>query len=104
MEGSNNIGVIAGGGQFPRLFIEAAKKSGKEIVVVGFKGETEDDVVASADQFCWVKLGQVGKVIRYFKKNCVSEAVFLGTITKTRIFRDLFLDFTAVCHEPQGSP
>lgn len=92
MEGSEKIGVIAGGGQFPRLFIEAAKEFGKKSVVVGFKGETADDVVAAADQFCWVKLGQVGKVIRYFKKNAVSEAVFLGTITKTRIFRDVFLD------------
>jgi len=96
MNGSNNIGVIAGGGQFPRLFIEAAKKSGKNLIVVGFKSETEDDVVSAADQFIWVKLGQVGKVIRYFKKHSVSEAVFLGTITKTRIFRDLFLDFKAL--------
>jgi len=93
MEGSGKIGVIAGGGQFPLLFIDAARDSGKESVVVGFKGETSDEVVNAADQFCWVKLGQLGKVIKYFKNNSVSEAVFLGTITKTRIFRDIFFDF-----------
>lgn len=93
MNSGSNIGVIAGGGQFPRLFIEAAKEKGRQAVVVGFKGETADDVVAAADQFCWVKLGQLGKVIRFFKKNNVAEAVFLGTITKTRIFRDVFFDF-----------
>lgn len=93
MKMTGKIGVIAGGGQFPQLFIEAAKGFGKQSVVVGFKGETSEDVVRLADQFCWVKLGQLGKVIRYFKNNNVSEAVFLGTITKTRIFRDVFFDF-----------
>jgi len=93
MEISDTIGVIAGGGQFPRLFIEAAKDSGKRPVVVGFKGETDNELVASADDFCWVKLGQLGKVISFFKKNGVVETVFLGTITKTRMFRDVFFDF-----------
>ncbi len=92
MEGSGNIGVIAGGGQFPRLFIEAAKDSGRKSIVVGFKGETAPEVATAADCFCWVKLGQLGKVIQFFKKNNVAEAVFLGTITKTRIFRDVFFD------------
>ena len=92
MDGQTNIGVIAGGGQFPKLFIDAAKETGRKSVVVGFKGETADDVVRAADQFCWVKLGQLGKVIRFFKKNNVAEAVFLGTITKTRMFRDVFFD------------
>ncbi|HKJ65985.1 MAG TPA: UDP-2,3-diacylglucosamine diphosphatase LpxI [Desulfopila sp.] len=93
MEISDTIGVIAGGGQFPRLFIEAARDSGKRPVVVGFKGETDKELVDSADDFCWVKLGQLGKVISFFKKNGVAEAVFLGTITKTRMFRDVFFDF-----------
>lgn len=89
---SNRIGVIAGGGQFPKLFMDAAQRAGREPVVIGFKGETSEEVVAAVDLSSWVKLGQLGKVIRFFKKNQVSEAVFLGTITKTRIFRDVFFD------------
>lgn len=92
MSGSENIGVIAGGGQFPRLFVEAAHDSGKKAVVIAFRGETSDEVISIADEICWVKLGQVGKVIKFFKKHSVAEAVFLGTITKTRIFRDVFFD------------
>lgn len=92
MAGSGKIGVIAGGGQFPLLFIDAARKSGMESVVVAFKGETAEEVASQADHFCWVKLGQLGKVINFFKKHNVAEAVFLGTITKTRIFRDVFFD------------
>ncbi len=87
-----NIGVIAGGGQFPRLFIDAARKAGRKSVVVGFKGETDASVARMADEFCWMKLGQLGKVIKFFKTNQVTETVFLGTITKTRMFLDILPD------------
>jgi len=90
--GLNKIGIIAGSGQFPFLFTEAAHKLGKYVVVVAHKGETDEKVVQEADSACWVKLGQLGKVINFFKKENVHEIVFLGPITKTKIFRDLFPD------------
>jgi DUF1009 family protein len=89
---SNKIGIIAGGGQFPLLFTEAAQKLGKYVVVVAHKGETDKKVVKAADSARWVKLGQLGKVISFFKKEAVHEVVFLGPITKTQIFRDLLPD------------
>lgn len=87
-----NIGIIAGGGQFPLLFVEAARKAGRTVLVVAHKGETAPEVAEAADGVCWVKLGQLGKVIKFFKSNRVSEAVFLGSITKTKIFRDVLPD------------
>jgi len=86
------IGIIAGGGQFPLLFIEAAHKAGRFVVVVAHKGETDERVTEAADSSCWVKLGQLGKVIRFLKAENVREVVFLGPITKTQIFRDLLPD------------
>ncbi len=87
-----NIGIIAGGGQFPLLFVEAARQAGRTVMVVAHRGETAPEVAEAADGVCWVKLGQLGKVIRFFKNNRVSEAVFLGSITKTEIFRDVLPD------------
>lgn len=87
-----SIGIIAGGGQFPLLFIEAAHAAGRRVVVVAHKGETDEKVSAAADAVCWVKLGQLGKVIAFFKQQGVGETVFLGTITKTQIFRDVLPD------------
>jgi UDP-2,3-diacylglucosamine hydrolase len=92
----NNIGVIAGGGQFPLLFIKAAQKAGRRVVVVAHKGETDEEVAKAADAVCWVKLGQLGKVISFFKKEGVGETVFLGTITKTQIFRDILPDLKGI--------
>lgn len=89
---SKKIGIIAGGGQFPLLFTEAAHKLGKHVVVVAHKGETDKKVVKAADSARWVKLGQLGKVISFFKKEGVHEVVFLGPITKTQIFRDILPD------------
>ena len=91
-----NIGIIAGGGQFPLLFIEAAHREGRRVVVVAHKGETDDRVASAADAAIWVKLGQLGKVISFLHKEGVGETVFLGTITKTKIFRDVLPDFKAL--------
>jgi len=90
------IGVIAGGGQFPMLFIEAARKAGRKVMVIAHRGETDERVAAAADDVCWVKLGQLGKVISWFKAKGVAETVFLGAITKTRIFRDIMPDLKAL--------
>jgi hypothetical protein len=88
-----SIGIIAGGGQFPLLFIDAAHAAGRRVVVVAHKGETDEKVSEAADAVCWVKLGQLGKLISFFKQEGVGETVFLGTITKTQIFRDVLPDF-----------
>jgi UDP-2,3-diacylglucosamine hydrolase len=90
------IGIIAGGGQFPLLFIDAAHKEGRRVAVVAHKGETDEQVVAAADAAIWVKLGQLGKVISFLHKEGAGETVFLGTITKTQIFRDVLPDLKAL--------
>lgn len=89
---TEKIGIIAGGGQFPHLFCRAAQRKGRQVYVAGHKGETSPDLQELADGFCWVKLGQLGKILKFFKGEGVGEVVFLGTITKTRIFRDIFPD------------
>ena len=88
----DRIGIIAGGGQFPLLFIDAARQAGRRVFVAAHRSETDEQVARAADEACWIKLGQLGKIIKFFKQNRVSEAVFLGTITKTQIFRDVLPD------------
>ncbi|HID68922.1 MAG TPA: LpxI family protein [Desulfobacterales bacterium] len=86
------IGVIAGSGQFPLLFIQAAHEAGRKTVLVAHKNETSPEVAEAADEVCWVKLGQLGKMIKFFHDQGVAETVFVGAITKTRIFRDILPD------------
>ncbi|XOF33379.1 MAG: LpxI family protein [Candidatus Electrothrix sp. YB6] len=86
------IGLIAGGGQFPLLFTDAARKQGRRVLAVCHQNETAPELEQQADVVCWVKLGQLGRIIRFFQDQGVSEAVFCGTITKTRMFRDILPD------------
>ncbi|MBM9537775.1 LpxI family protein [Desulfobulbus alkaliphilus] len=86
------IGLIAGGGQFPLLFAEAARKRGRRVVAIAHTNETLTELKDHADVIYWVKLGQLGKIIRYFRSEQVEETVFAGTITKTRIFHDVLPD------------
>ena len=88
----DGIGIIAGGGQFPLLFIEAAHRAGRQVYAVAHRSETDENVARAADKVCWVKLGQLGRIISFFKSHGVTETVFLGTITKTQIFRDILPD------------
>lgn len=86
------IGLIAGGGQFPLLFADAARKQGRNVVAVAHINESNPALEAEVGQICWVKLGQLGKIIKYFKRYGVRETVFAGSITKTRIFKDILPD------------
>lgn len=58
--------------------------------------ETDPAVEAHAAAVEWVHLGQVKRLIRFFKDNQVEEAVMLGAIKKTRIFKDVRPDTKAL--------
>ncbi len=90
------LGLIAGGGQFPIMCARAAQDEGRSVVAIAHKGETDKALEAVTEKIRWVHLGQLGKVIRFFKNEGVSEALFAGTITKKRIFRDVRPDIRAL--------
>ena len=41
------IGIVAGGGQFPRLVAQGARDSGFGVAICGFQGHTDPDTFAS---------------------------------------------------------
>ncbi|MCK5542052.1 MAG: UDP-2,3-diacylglucosamine diphosphatase LpxI [Desulfobacterales bacterium] len=90
------IGLIAGGGIFPKLFLKKALEKGYKVFVVAYTNEADKDLKDYTDSIEWLCLGQISRVIKFFKKNNVDEAVMLGTIKKTRIFSDIKPDFRAL--------
>jgi hypothetical protein len=75
------IGLIAGGGRFPILFAESARRAGHRVVAAAHVNQTDPALEKMVDACTWVKLGQFGKVF-----------VMLGSIAKARFFRDAWLD------------
>ncbi len=91
-----NIGLIAGGGQFPILFSKAAEEKGYKVFAVAFKHESDPELGNFIHKIEWQHLGQIKRLIKFFKKNDVSEVVMLGAITKTKMFRDFKPDTKAI--------
>jgi hypothetical protein len=93
---SENIGLIAGKGQFPLLFAQAAKNQGFQVIAVAHRGETDPGLEVLVHRLHWVYVGQLGKIIRIFKKEGVSRAVLAGGISRGRLFREFRPDFRAL--------
>jgi len=86
---SRVVGMIAGGGQFPLLIAEAARKQGMRVVAVAHLNETDPTLSDRVDDIVWIKLGQLGQLIKAFKQRGVTEALMAGTITKKRMFENI---------------
>ncbi len=83
---SDVIGLIAGGGQFPLMAAQAARKQGLRVVAVALLGETDTALSEEVDHLVWIKLGQLGRLIKAFKKHGVRNALMAGGIRKRRMF------------------
>jgi DUF1009 family protein len=88
-ENSEIIGLIAGGGQFPLMVADAVRKQGLRIVAVAHHGETDPSLSEKADEIVWIKLGQLGHLIKALKKRGIHNAIMAGTITKKRMFENI---------------
>ena len=63
------IGIIAGNGQFPILFSKAAKVKGYRVFAVAHKNETNEDLNDTVDTVEWIHIGQIKRIIKFFKNN-----------------------------------
>jgi len=90
------LGLIAGKGNYPHLMLTEARRQGvKHIALAAFEGETDPALIAQADSHCWMRVGQLGKLLAYFREEGVKSAVMAGQITPGRLF-DLRPDLKAL--------
>lgn len=93
---NTKIGLIAGSGQFPILFAQAAAQRGYHIYTAAYVNEADPTLETLSTKLQWMHLGQVKRLVRFFKQNEVGRAVMLGAIRKTRIFSDVKPDMHAI--------
>lgn len=89
-------GLIAGNGQFPFLVAEGARKSGVAVAVVAIREETDPRIDEVADNVTWVGIGQLGKMIAFFKKNGVTRAMMAGQVKHVQLFSGAMPDIRMV--------
>lgn len=83
---SMKLGLIAGNGKFPFLVLEGARKAGASVAVAAIREETDPDIESLADRVTWVGIGQLGKMLRFFKDEGVDKAIMAGQVKHVQIF------------------
>lgn len=91
-----DLGLIAGRGEYPELVVHEARKAGvKRLVIVGIEGDTDPALLKKVDASCLVNVGQLGKLISFFKKEKVPTAMMAGQVAPKQLF-DLRPDLKAI--------
>jgi DUF1009 family protein len=79
-------GLIAGNGKFPFLVAEGARRAGVELAVAAIREETDPAIEKVAERVTWVGIGQLGRMIRFFKREGVEKAIMAGQVKHVQIF------------------
>jgi DUF1009 family protein len=81
------IGLIAGNGIYPETFAAAARRAGvRRLVAAAFENETKPELAGRMDATAWFRVGQLGKMIQFFKREGVAQAVMVGQIAPRNLF------------------
>ena len=82
-------GLIAGNGRFPFLVVEGARRAGVALSVAAIREETDAEleraVGEAGGRVVWVGIGQLGKMIRFFKREGVERAIMAGQVKHVQI-------------------
>jgi DUF1009 family protein len=93
-----NLGLIAGNGRFPFLLLDAARAQGFSVVVAAIREETDPEIDhrAACDEQIkvnWLSLGELSKLIEFFKQEDVKMAVMAGQVRHKQIFSSIRPDW-----------
>jgi len=81
------MSLIAGNGIYPETFVAAARRAGvKTLVAAAFLQETKPELAEQVNVIEWFRVGQLGKMISFFKKHGVTQTVMVGQIAPKNLF------------------
>ncbi|NOY69347.1 MAG: LpxI family protein [Deltaproteobacteria bacterium] len=90
------IGLIAGNGPFPVIFAKKATQKGWTVFANGYENETDPILADHVAVMQTIHIGQVKRLIRFFKDHGITGAVILGGIGKPSAFSDIKPDLKAL--------
>lgn len=79
-------GLIAGNGRFPFMVVDGARRAGVSLSVAAIREETDPTIEREVERLKWVGIGQLGKMIRFFKGEGVEKAIMAGQVKHVQIF------------------
>jgi len=85
-ENLKKLGIIAGGGELPKVLIEHCLATKREFFVLAIEGNAEKDIIPNFVPQKWIRIGQAGTGFKIFKDENVKEVVMIGTIKRPSFF------------------
>jgi len=95
-EAAGKIGLIAGYGHFPLELAASLNAAGLEVHAVAAREEASPEIEKIVASTCWLHVGQIGGMIKAFKKAGVEKIVMAGKVRKLHLFRNFRPDLIAV--------
>ena len=96
MDRPPELGIVAGNGVYPRLLAESARNAGVEkIVAAAFTDETDSVLSEHVDVIEWMRVGQLGRLLNFFRAQRIHHAIMAGQIAPKNLF-DLHPDVKAL--------
>jgi DUF1009 family protein len=83
----DTLGIIAGNGVYPRLLADTARKAGvTRIIAAAFSDETDSALIKHVDLIEWMRVGQLSRLLNFFRENKIHHAVMAGQIAPGNLF------------------
>ncbi|OPZ93224.1 MAG: hypothetical protein BWY73_00432 [candidate division TA06 bacterium ADurb.Bin417] len=86
------IGLIAGNGKLPLVFLERARREDYRVYTLALKGEADRRVSSLSTRCLPLPIGNLQRGINFFLGNDVEEAVMIGQVRHHRLLRKERLD------------
>jgi DUF1009 family protein len=81
------IGLIAGMGALPKAIAAEARALGYTVFSVALDPLAEKSLSSHVDEIQWVSVGKFGKIIDTLKKNSIKEAIMVGKVPKSLLYK-----------------
>ena len=96
MHAPAQLAIIAGNGIYPRELARAARAAGvQKIFAIAFEGETDGILAELVDEICWLRVGQLSRMLASLRDSKIRSAIMAGQIAPRNLF-DLPPDWRAL--------
>lgn len=75
------LGILAGRGPLPGKLARACRAQGRDVFVIGFKGETDPDALEGLEH-AWVNVAAIGQTLKMLRGAGVVDLVLLGPVSR----------------------
>jgi len=92
----DQLAIIAGNGVYPRVLARGARAAGvRKILALAFEGETDAELGQLVDEICWLRVGQLNRMLSTLRDAKITSAIMAGQIAPRNLF-DLHPDWRAL--------